>query len=403
MGTVMEEIAVWEERLETLLARMAPCFRNALGRQRLALYVRGLLGNVPRKNGWQLAEEAGEATPYAMQQFIYRGGWDLNGLRRETRGFVAEHLGDTDGVLVGDETGFLKKGTHSVGVQRQYSGTAGRVENCQVGVFLGYVSPRGRALLDAELYLPVSWTKDRERCDKAGVPASTGFQTKPALFRSMLKRALDEGIQASWATADSVYGDNPQTRTWLERQRLAYVLGTSLNDARVPINLRMRSLKAVVSELTAEDWQRLSAGEGSQGPRWYDWQVVELSTFPHRDWRRGVLVRRSLNDPTKLAVYRCFYPVGTSLSKLVQVAGCRWTIETDIEEAKGEVGLDHYEVRSWDGWHRHISLAVLAHAFLAVTKALGEVADMTAVKGGPMDRPTATMAAFRASRGLLCP
>jgi len=399
----MEEITRWEQRLTALFERMAPHFLAARGRQRLAKYVRGLLGGVERKNGWQLAEEAGEATPYAMQQFLYRGTWDVDGVMRELRRYVVEHLGDGDGVLVGDETGFLKKGTHSVGVQRQYSGTAGRVENCQIGVFLGYVSRLGRALLDRELYLPKSWADNRERCEAVGVPETVGFQTKPAILQAMVARALEEGVPARWLTADSVYGDDPGLRAWLEARPLAYVLGTSINDARVPIHLYRRPVRGVIAELPEDGWQRLSAGEGCQGPRWYDWQVVELSIFPRRGWRRALLVRRNVTDPGDIKVHRCFYPEGTPLVSLVHVAGCRWTIETDIEEAKGEVGLDQYEVRSWAGWYRHIALACLAHAFLAVTKATGEAAMRPAEKGGPKDRPTSPMRAFKASRGLSCP
>lgn len=399
----MEEITGWEQALAALLDRMAPYFSNQCGRRRLANYVRGLLGNTERKNGWQLAEEAGEATPYGMQQFLFRGGWDVAGLMRELRRFVLEHLGDRDGVLVGDETGFLKKGTHSVGVQRQYSGTAGRVENCQIGVVLGYVSRHGRALLDRELYLPKSWTDDRARCEAAGVPETVGFRTKPAMLREMVARALAEGVLAGWLAADSVYGDDPTLRTWLEKRPLAYVLGTSINDARVPINLHRRPLRAVVAGLAESAWQRLSAGEGSQGPRWYDWQLVELSIFPRRGWRRALLVRRSLSDATVLKVHRCYYPDGTPLTALVHVAGCRWTIETDIEEAKGEVGLDHYEVRSWGGWYRHVAMVCLAHAFLAVTKATGDAPRQGVEKGGPTPSPTSTMHAFKVSRGLSCP
>lgn len=398
----MDEIPGWEGELEGLLGRMAGLFRNSRGRARLAQYVRGLLGPAERKNGWQLAEAAGEATPYAMQQFLYRDGWDLEGLGRETRCYVKETLGDVDGVLVGDETGFLKKGSHSAGVQRQYSGTAGRVENCQIGVFLGYASRHGRALLDRELYLPESWTKDPERCRKAGIPAEIGFRTKPALLQTMVMRALGEGIGARWLTADSVYGDDPQLRTHLEEERLGYVMATSKNDAALPIGIGHKPLSGVIADLDPSAWQRLSAGAGSQGPRLYDWQLVELSTFPDPQWRRGLLVQRNISDPTEIKVHRCFYPVRTSLATLVEVAGCRWTIETDIEEAKGEVGLDQYEVRSWGGWYRHTGLAILAHAFLAVTKARDNRAAMAAIKGGPSLSPKTTMTAFKASRGLSC-
>jgi SRSO17 transposase len=397
----VEEIRTWEQRLEALLARMAPCFANQRGRTRLGNYVRGLLSGVERKNGWQLAEQAGEARPYGMQQFLYRGGWDLARLCRETRQYLAERLGAPDAVLVGDETGFLKKGTHSVGVQRQYSGTAGRIENCQIGVLLGYVSSRGRTLLDRELYLPRSWAEDRARCKAVGVPDDVGFRTKPALLQAMLQRAMDEGVPAQWVVADSVYGDDPKLRDWLAAQRMAYVLGTSVNDAQLPIGgLRYRSLRQALGELPPTGWLRASAGAGSQGPRWYDWQLLELAASPRLGWRQALLVQRSVTDQTDLKVHRCFYPDATTLDALVRVAGCRWTIETDIEEAKGEVGLDHYEVRSWDGWYRHISLAILAYAFLTTCKAAGDAADLAAGKRGLQRPPTTSMAYFKASRGL---
>lgn len=399
----MDEIEEWQGRLDELVARMSGVFASRVGLARLGLYVRGLLGPAERKNGWQLAEEAGEATPYAMQQFLFRGGWSADALSREMRRYVVEGLGEAQGVLVIDETGVLKKGTHSVGVQRQYSGTAGRVENCQIAVLLGYATIKGRALLDRALYLPKSWTDDPARCAKAGVPETTAFQTKPALGRAMVANALDEGVPASWVAGDCVYGDDPELRRSLEARRIGYVMATSHNDAQVAISLRSRPLKDVVAGLKDSDWQRLSAGDGSQGPRLYDWQLVTLSTFPNMAWRRGLLVQRSVHDASEIKVHRCFFPVGTPLATLVHVAGCRWTIETDIEEAKGEAGLDHYEVRSWDGWHRHISLALLAHAFLAVTKATSDAAHLAAIKGGPMSRQRRPMTAFKASRGLSSP
>lgn len=399
----MDEIDEWQGRLDELVARMSGVFASRVGLARLGLYVRGLLGPAERKNGWQLAEEAGEATPYAMQQFLFRGGWSADELSQEMRRYVVEALGDPQGVLVIDETGVLKKGTHSVGVQRQYSGTAGRVENCQIAVLLGYATSKGRALLDRSLYLPKSWTDDSARCAKAGVPETTVFQTKPALGRAMVERALDEGVPAKWVAGDCIYGDDPELRRSLEGRRIGYVMATSHNDARVPISMRTRPLNEVVSGLADDQWQRLSAGDGSQGPRLYDWQLVTLSTFPNAAWRRGLLIQRSVHDASEIKVHRCFFPAGTPLATLVHVAGCRWTIETDIEEAKGEAGLDHYEVRSWDGWHRHVSLALLAHAFLAVTKATSDAANLAAIKGGPMNSQRRPMTAFKTSRGLSSP
>ena len=399
----MDELTGWMGRLEELLGRVGPAFTSRLGRERAELYVRGLLANVERKNGWQLAEQAGEATPYAMQQFIYRSLWDEDEVTRLMRQYVAEELGDPEGVLVADETGFLKKGRHSVGVQRQYSGTAGRVENCQIGVFLGYASRHGRTLIDRALYLPKSWTDDRARCEKAGVPAELRFQTKPEMAQALVRRALDEGMPAAWFTADSVYGDSPILRDELEARPIGYVIGTSLNDAKVPIQVKFVGLLEAIEGLAADAWQRLSAGAGSQGERWYDWTLIELSLFPRLGWRRAILLRRSLSDPSAISAYRCFYPDGTPIETLVRVAGCRWTIETDFEEAKSEVGLSHYEVRSWTGWHRHISLAMLAHVFLAIMKATSAPAEVEAAKKGALIQNQRTLGAFKASRGLSSP
>jgi SRSO17 transposase len=277
------------------------------------------------------------------------------------------------------------------------------VENCQIGVFLSYASRYGRALIDRELYLPKSWTDDPARCEKAGVPADVEFRTKPELAQAMVTRALDEGMPATWFTADSVYGDSPTLRAALEARPIGYVIGTSLNDANVPIELDIVGLRAAIDAIEPDQWHRLSAGAGSQGERWYEWAQIELSTFPRRDWRRSILVRRSLSDPNALSAYRCFYPDGTSIETLVRVAGCRWTIETDFEEAKGEVGLDHYEVRSWTGWYRHISLAMLAHAFLAVMKATSNATAVEAIRKGAQIQDQSTMGAFKASRGLSSP
>ncbi|MCE7937024.1 IS701 family transposase [bacterium] len=308
------------------------------------------------------------------------------------------------GVLVIDETGILKKGAHSMGVRRQYSGTAGWVENCQIAVLLGYATAKGRALLDRALYLPKSWADDRARRAKVGVPETVAFKTKPALAWAMVERALDEGVPARRVAGDSIYGDDPQLRRSLEGRHIGYVMATSHNDARVPISRRTRALCDVVAGLKNDDWQSLSAGDWSQGPRLCDWQLVTPSTSLLPAWRRGNLVQRSVSDPAESKVHRCFFPVETSLATPVRVAGSRWTIETDIEEAKGEVGLDHYEMRSWDGWHRHISLAPLAHAFLSVTEATNHAADSAATIGGSMHRcQTQSITAFKVGRGLLCP
>jgi SRSO17 transposase len=313
-------------------------------------YLRGLLGNVGRKNGWQLAEHAGEATPDGMQRLLATADWDPDLIRDDLRGYVVEHLGDPAAVLVVDETGFLKKGMTSVGVQRQYSGTAGKVDNCQLGVFLAYASSRGRAFIDRELYLPRAWTNDPARCRAARVP-------------------VDAEVPASWVTADEVYGGDPALRGWLEDRDLSYVLAVKGTE---PLRTATQeTARATASELAAsvpvEEWVACSAGHGAKGRRLYDWARIELAAPAAPGTARWLLVRRSHRDG-ELAFYACSGPANTSLVGLVRVAGMRWAVEDGFQQAKGEVGLDHYEVRRWPGWYRHITLALLAHAFLVVTR-----------------------------------
>jgi SRSO17 transposase len=367
--TEIEEVRAWAAGLEALHARIAPRFARAEPRRRVLAYLRGLLGNVGRKNGWQLAEHAGEATPDGMQRLLATADWDPDLVRDDLRGYLVEHLGDPGAVLVVDETGFLKKGTTSVGVQRQYSGTAGKVDNCQLGVFLAYAGPRGRAFIDRELYLPRSWTNDPARCRAARVPAEVPFRTKPQLARVMLERALDAGVPASWVTADEVYGGDPALRRFLEDRGLSSVLAVKCTE---PLRRAHGSAPTTAEQLAArvpaEQWVACSAGHGAKGRRLYDWARVELATPAAAGRARWLLVRRSRADG-ELAFYTCFAPASTSLVGLVRVAGIRWAIEESFQTAKGQVGLDHYEVRRWPGWYRHITLALLAHAFLAVTRA----------------------------------
>jgi SRSO17 transposase len=289
-------------------------------------------------------------------------------VRDAVRAYAVECLGQRDAVLVVDETGFLKKGCHSAGVQRQYTGTAGKIENCQIGVFLAYASARGQALIDRELYLPRSWIEDRARCELAGVPAEVGFATKPQLAQRMLERALAAGVTARWVTADEVYGRHRPLRGWLEQQSQAYVLVVPASES-VHWQGERLSAKAVAERLMPGRWERLSAGMGSQGLRWYDWAWVPVEEPTPEGWQRALLLRRSLSDPAEVAYYRVFAPLSSELSEWVAAAGQRWAVETSFEEAKGEVGLDHYEVRSFSGWYRHITLAMAAQAFLAALKA----------------------------------
>jgi SRSO17 transposase len=367
----IELVQAWAVGLEALHARIAGRFARAEPRRRALAYLRGLLGNVGRKNGWQLAEHAGERTPDGMQRLLATADWDPDQVRDDLHAYVVEHLGDPQAVLVVDETGFLKKGTTSVGVQRQYSGTAGKVDNCQLGVFLAYASPKGRAFIDRELYLPERWTDDPDRCRAARIPEQVGFRTKPQLAQLMLERALDAGVPAAWVTADEVYGGSPALREWLEERQLPYVLAvkcTELMEAGGPKGLVRVHAEELAAAVPAEQWLACSAGHGAKGRRLYDWTRIQLAAPATAGMARWLLVRRSRRDG-ELAFYACYGPAATPLVGLVRSAGTRWAVEEGFEQAKGEVGLDHYEVRRWPGWYRHITLALLAHAFLAVTRA----------------------------------
>lgn len=376
----------WGADLDELTERIGSRFARSEPRQRMRRYLEGLLRPVERKNGWQLAESAGEATPYGMQRLLAGAHWDADAVRDDLYAYVREHLGDPQAILVVDETGFLKQGVKSVGVKRQYSGTAGRIENCQIGVFLTYAAPDGHVLLDRELYLPREWADDTERREEAGVPETAMFATKPELARQMLERARTAGIPAAWVTGDSIYGGDRRLRVWLEQQEQPFVLAVASNEplwAVVADQWGQYRADAVAADVPAEQWQRLSAGAGAKGPRRYDWALAPLArlqlTAEERRWSHHLLVRRSLSDPTELAYYVVFAPAGTPLQTLVAVAGQRWRIEQSFALAKGEVGLDQYEVRRWDGWYRHMTLAMFALAYLAVLRAHngGE-------KGGPM-------------------
>jgi SRSO17 transposase len=371
----LEEVQAWAVGLDALHARIAPRFARSEPRRRVLAYLRGLLGNVGRKNGWQLAEHAGEATPDGMQRLLATADWDPDLVRDDLRGYIVEQLGDPAAVLVVDETGFLKKGTTSVGVQRQYSGTAGKVDNCQLGVFLAYASGKGRAFIDRELYLPRCWTEDPARCRAARVPEEVGFQTKPQLARVMLERALDAGVPASWVTADEVYGGDPALRGWLEDRGIAYVLAVkSIEPLRRADGSAPATAEQLAAGLPAEQWVACSAGHGAKGRRLYDWARVELAAPAGSGTARWLLVGRSRRDG-ELAFYACSGPAETSLLGLVRVAGTRWAVEEGFQQAKGEVGLDHYEVRRWPGWYRHITLALLAHAFLVITRTKATASD----------------------------
>jgi SRSO17 transposase len=368
------DLAAWVAGLDDLFALVAGRFPRVEPRRRARAYVRGLLAPLAVKNGWTLAEAAGDATPDGMQRLLNAAAWDAGGVRDDVRGYAVRHLGSADGVLVVDETGFVKKGTRSAGVQRQYSGTAGRVENCQLGVFCAYVTARGRALVDRELYLPRSWTEDRERCRAAGVPDDAGFATKPELARAMLGRVLDAGVPAAWVTADEAYGRDGKFRAWLEQRRAGYVVAVDSRQA-IAGDAGTSRADALACHAPDQAWKRRSCGNGAKGPRLFDWAAATLpddGTAPP-GWSRYLLIRRSLARNAKgehePACYLCAAPAGTADEELIRVAGSRWAIEECFQTAKNETGLDQYQVRRYDAWYRHATLAMLAHAYLAVTAA----------------------------------
>jgi len=363
--------SAWESQFGMLADRLNHCFGRKDLKQRARGYLRALLDRVERKNSWQLAEALGDATPHGIQRLLGRARWDADEVRDDLRAYVVEHLGQPDGVLIIDETGFLKKGTKSAGVSRQYSGTAGRIENCQIGVFLAYRSGRGTAFLDRALYLPKAWTDDEDRCHEAGIPEKTTFATKPELACAMIRRALKARVPARWVTADEVYGSDYKVRRLLESEGLGYVLAVS-SGQRIWAELRQERVDAVAKGLPEKHWKRLSCGPGTKGDRLYDWAFVDFPFQSSDEMVNGLLIRRSISDPTEHAYYLCHFPRKTTADELVRVAGCRWAIESGFEQAKQEVGLDDYEVRGWDGWHRHITLSLLAHAFLEVLRAESE-------------------------------
>jgi SRSO17 transposase len=356
----------WEAELSGLKERLARVFWRREPRAAAWQYLDGLLSGIERKTGWQLAERAGEARPYRIQGVLGRDRWDAEAMRDLVRAEVIAALGDAAGVLVIDETGFVKKGAHSVGVARQYSGTAGRIENCQVGVFLGYASRFGQALIDRRLYLPEGWAADAGRRTKARVPEAIGFATKPAIARDLIARALDAGVPCAFVLGDAVYGSDKRLRVMLEQREKPYVLAVRGNE-RLMIGeapFRTRSAEAVADGLAPDAWACHAAGEGAKGPRLYDWARVRLFRLQQPPWDHWLLIRRSRRRPEERAYYVVFAPAETSLAELAGVAGLRWTIEECFQRAKGELGLDHCEARSWAGWHRHMTLCMAALAFL---------------------------------------
>ena len=378
--------------LDALHERVGARFARSEPRARVRQYVTGLVGGLERKNGWTLAEQAGEPAPDGMQRLLRWADWDVDGVRDDLREYViellADRVGDRAGVVILDDTGFLKKGSKSAGVQRQYSGTAGRVENCQIGVFLAYATDRGHALIDRELYLPETWTSDRDRCRAAGIPDEVGFQTKPRLAMVMLERAFAAGVPFAWVTADEAYGQVKYLRFWLEQHDAGYVLATKRNDTLVtdtqvtagPESGVEQRADTLIDALDPRAWRRLAVGAGAHGVRDYEWARVPIRI----GWRPGrghwLLARRKIEDPSEIAYYVCYGPRRSTLLDQAWIAWTLWRNEECFHQAKTDAGLDHYQVRSWRAWYAHITLSMLALAWLTSTR-LG-AADESA-KGEP--------------------
>jgi SRSO17 transposase len=361
----------WRAELSSLQDRLGFLFVRSEARRQAGLYLEGLLSAAERKNGWQLAEEIGDARPWRTQRVLSQSQWNEATARDVCRGYVLDHLAaDRDGMLIVDETAFTKKGEHSVGVAKQYSGLARRVVNCQVGVFLASVSDKGQALIDRALYLPQSWIADKERCRAASVPDGVGFATKPELAWRMIERALDAGMRPAFVLGDEVYGRDKGLRVRLEARGVPYLL-TADRDELVLLAADgvATRVDAWAAAQPAAAWRRLSAGVATKGERWFDWLCLPRPHQPAWPWSRSLLVRRNVHDPQECAYFVVFAPAHTPLATLVRAAGRRWAIEECFEAAKQEVGLGDYEVRSWHGWHRHITLAMLALALLAVLRA----------------------------------
>jgi SRSO17 transposase len=362
--------AAWARELEAVAVRIGAFVPRPESRDRLGRFMRVTVAGDARRNGWQLAEAAAEATPHGMQRLVASAAWDVDGVRDDLRAYVQQALGARDGVLIVDETGFLKKGTKSAGVQRQYSGTAGRIENCQIGVFLAYATARGHTFVDRELYIPESWIADRPRCREAGIPATVGFRTKPQLAQAMLARALAGGLTPTWVLGDEVYGNDRALRGWLEAHHQAFVLAIR-SDERLWVwqhgTPRQARVRTVADTLPNAAWSTRSAGAGSKGPRTYDWALVPLARIG-ADGHHALLVRRHLVSGER-AYYVVFTPRRVTRDTLVHVAGRRWAIEQGFETSKQDVGLDEYEVRTYAAWYRFMTLTLYAHAFLAAMRA----------------------------------
>ncbi|MFH9608345.1 IS701 family transposase [Streptomyces sp. NPDC017448] len=369
MGGVLVGVGPWAGELTALHERFVHRFARSEPCESALACMRGLIAPLERKNGWTLAEEAGHAGPDRIHRLLNRIDWDADEILDDVREYVGEHLGDPQAVLIVDDTGFLEKGVRSAGVQRQYSGTAGRTENCQVGVFLAYATGRGRTLIDRRLSLPVSWTDDRERCRRAGVDDTVVFETKAAIARAMVRRAIEEKIPFGWVSADAGYGYSKSWRSELEQADVFHVMATARHDTVVTRWALDHPVHALLHDLPRQKWKRRSGGNGAHGPRVFDWARVEVRPWHREDRRHWVIARGSVSRPEEISYYIAYCPARTTLDELIHVAGNRWAVEECFQTAKQECGLDDYQVRRYPGWHRHITLAMAAHACLTILRA----------------------------------
>jgi len=376
-ASIETTLEVWASSLRDVKARIRLLFTQERVAASASLFLDGLLGDERRKTGWMRAEAAGDPGPWRQQAILGRGRWDADALRDIVRDYALETLADKDAVLIIDETGFLKQGNASCGVARQYTGSAGKITNCQIGVFACYVSRHGHAFIDRALYLPKEWTDDRARLKAAHVPKTVGFATKPQIARRIIARAIAAKVPFSFVAADSVYGTG-DIETTLRKAGKGYVLGVACNHVFHSWGKKQMvggTAAKIAQTLPKNTWRRLSAGEGTKGPRLHDWAYLELADLDAvqynsvltGEWTRGLLIRRNIADG-ELAFFSTWCPKGTPMEKLVSVEGCRWAIEDSFEAAKNELGLDHNETRSWHGWHRHVSLVMLAFAMMAVIR-----------------------------------
>lgn len=375
-ASIETTLELWASSLREVKARLRPLFGDARVASSANQFLDGLLGEERRKTGWMRAAAAGDPGPWRQQAVLGRSHWDAEALVAIVRDYVVENLADPAAVLVIDETGFLKQGKASCGVGRQYTGSAGKITNCQIGVFATYASRHGHAFIDRKLYLPRAWTDDPARMAAAHVPPGTVFATKPALARQMIERAIAADVPFSWVAADTVYGVG-EIEMALRAAGKGYVLGVAGNHRfsswnKPPV---AGAAEAIAQDLDAAAWKRLSAGEGTKGPRLHDWAYCELADMGAGEydetrsglWTRGLLIRRNIADGD-LAFFTTWCPAGTGIETLVKVEGRRWAIEDSFETAKNELGLDHNETRSWHGWHRHVALVMLAFAMTAAIR-----------------------------------